>query len=305
VIAVDAYVVVATKGRPDAVARLLDALARQTHRPRRIVVVGAAPADIAGLASHPLAVAGLAALVVAERPGLTIQRNTGISALGLSDDDDRAFVTFFDDDFRPAADWLERAAEVFTRADGIAGLTGCVLADGIHGAALSEAEADAYLDGQLAPHWHWASGPNANDELALYGCNMSFSALVVRSCRFDDRLPLYGWQEDRDYTGQARAFGRTIYFPGCRGVHLAIKTGRTSGVRFGYSQISNPIYLMRKGTMQSPIGRRFLARALAANLIRSFLPNPSVDYRGRLIGNLRAFFDLLRDRCHPERITTL
>ena len=301
----DAYVVVATKGRPAAVAGLLDALARQTHPPVRIVIVGTTAADIAHLSDHPLAVSGVAELMLAEPPGSSAQRNAGISRLALAENDERTFVTFFDDDFRPAADWLERAAELFAQPGDIVGITGQVLADGTRGAGLTEAEAVGYLSGTLAPQPHWSTGPNPRDVLAVYGCNMSFIARVVRNCRFDERLPLYGWQEDRDYSGQARAFGRTIYFPRCRGVHLAIKSARTSGVRFGYSQIANPIYLMRKGTMDSPVGRRFLARALAANIVRSFMSNRLVDYRGRLVGNLRAIADLLLNRCHPERIMEL
>ena len=57
--------------------------------------------------------------------------------------------------------------------------------------------------------------------------------------------------------------------------------------------------------METPVGRRFLARALAANIVRSFTSNRLVDYRGRLVGNLHALVDLLLRRCRPERITEL
>ncbi|AZO77314.1 hypothetical protein B5U98_17255 [Bosea sp. Tri-39] len=44
-----------------------------------------------------------------------------------------------------------------------------------------------------------------------------------------------------------------------RGVHRAVKRGRTSGLRVGYSQIANTVYLARKGTM-----RRLRALRLSA-----------------------------------------
>jgi hypothetical protein len=91
---------------------------------------------------------------------------------------------------------------------------------------------------------------------------MAFTDTVIRQTRFDVNLPLYGWQEDRDYTDMALRLGRVIYFPDCRGVHLGVKSGRTGGGKLGYSQIANPVYLMKKGTMGYKIGLKFIGRAL-------------------------------------------
>jgi hypothetical protein len=90
-----------------------------------------------------------------------------------------------------------------------------------------------------------------------------------------------------------------------RGVHLGIKLGRTSGVRFGYSQIANPIYLIRKGSMPRRHANKIMLRNLAANLARSLYPEPWVDRRGRLKGNLLALFDMLRGRISPNQILRL
>jgi hypothetical protein len=140
---------------------------------------------------------------------------------------------------------------------------------------------------------------------SLYGCNMAFAASVCRTLRFDESLPLYGWQEDCDYTGQARRKGRTIIMPECRGVHLGVKAGRQSGVKFGYSQIANPIHIARRRNMTAKRAAVFIMRALAANTLRS-LPTPGLfDYRGRLAGNLRAIVDLGLGRCDPRRILSL
>lgn len=301
-----ADIVIATKGRAPQVWTLLDSLAAQTLAPRHIVVVGASEADVAGLGRHPLSIRNIAKVQISDRPGLTTQRNIGVTALQSEAGaiEDSGFITFFDDDFRPAPDWLERCAEVF-KDPAIMGVTGQVLADGVKGEAISETDAIRYIRGELPRQPHWASEPAPRDVGSMYGCNMAFRADVLRQFRFDEALPLYGWQEDLDFTAQARTLGRTIYSPLPRGVHLGVKGGRVSGVRFGYSQIANPIYLARKGTMDSATMRRFVMRAAAANVIRSISNASATDYRGRLRGNFTALLDLARGRCAPQRITEL
>lgn len=296
----DLFVVVATKGRAADCRDLLSWLAAQTLTPARVVFVGASPDDLRGIDEHEFATTGRVSTLVAERAGLPLQRNEGIRALGAPA---RPYaVLFLDDDFRPARDYLEQCARFFSENLGAVGVTGCVLADGVRGPALHDADARAYTDGERAPQKHWASGSQVRRIECVYGCNMAFRDVVIESCRFDETLPLYAWQEDQDYTSQAARFGEVFYVPSCRGVHLGSKGGRSSGVRLGYSQIANPIYLMQKGTMSRRKGVRFLLRALASNSLRSLWPHPLVDYPGRLAGNARAVLDLSLGRCHPTRV---
>ncbi len=120
--------------------------------------------------------------------------------------------------------------------------------------------------------------------------------------RFDEALPLYAWQEDIDFSRQLAPFGEIVQTQALTGVHLGVKRGRTSGVRFGYSQVANPIYLMSKGTMSVAFGARHVARNLLANLAHLPWPEPHVDRYGRCKGNLLAVLDLLRGRLHPQRV---
>jgi hypothetical protein len=131
---------------------------------------------------------------------------------------------------------------------------------------------------------------------------MAFRDRVVEICEFDESLPLYSWQEDRDYTSQAARLGKTLYHPACRGVHLGMRSGRVSGLRFGYSQIANPVYLMGKGTMEARTAFRFMIKHLSSNTVRAFRRGMDVDYPGRLKGNLYALWDLLNGQCHPMKI---
>jgi hypothetical protein len=85
-----------------------------------------------------------------------------------------------------------------------------------------------------------------------YGCNMAprLVPLHRHSLRFDEDLPLYGWLDDVDLCRRLSAYGRIVKNWNMIGVHLGTKRGRTAGIRLGYSQIANPIYLRRKGTLR-------------------------------------------------------
>ncbi|MDE1901938.1 MAG: glycosyltransferase family 2 protein [Alphaproteobacteria bacterium] len=305
-----AYIIIATKGRARETRVLLDYLQRQSLPPAYTVIAGTEEKDIAGLAGHPLLDNGRGEVFVSPRVGSSCQRNVGLETLaqrGLFDADgatggERFFCAFFDDDFRPGVDWLKNAAARFDKGD-IVGLTGRVLADGVTVGGYDEAQAAAFLDGTAPPAAHWANIDAEQETDCAYGCNMAFADTAVRQFRFDENLPLYGWQEDRDYTGQCLKIGRVVRVPSCAGVHMGVSGGRTSGLRFGYSQIANPVYLMRKGTMSVKSALTHMAKNLAANIAKTVFPvRPDIDYAGRLRGNARAFIDLLRGACDPRRI---
>lgn len=306
----DAHVIIATKGRSECLPPLLNWLGKQTLAPQTVVVVGTQESDVATARGVSLGPATDLRILISARPGLCIQRNVGLDALrGLgklgADADPDSIVAFFDDDFRPAPDWLAECARLMTNSGSVAAVSGRVLADGVHGTPLDETDVDAYFSGAKSPEPHWASGDEARELGSMYGCNMAFRSIVFSSSRFDENLPLYGWQEDQDMTGQARKWGRTMYHPKCRGVHLGSKSARVSGVRFGYSQIANPLYLVNKGTMSRRKTTQFVAKHLVANTVRSVTSRQVVDYPGRLKGNLLAIVDVVRGCCHPTRILDL
>ena len=113
-----AYVVLATKGRPTDIPVILDILQRQTVIPDHIVVVGTMEGDFGEgrrVANGDSAIS----FELSARPGLPIQRNVGIEAI-LSkhgDADDNFMIAYFDDDFRPEFDWIERARDVLDAHD--------------------------------------------------------------------------------------------------------------------------------------------------------------------------------------------
>lgn len=300
-----ANVVVATKGRSRETFVLLDCLEQQHLAPQSIVVVGTESDDIAGLTEHRLVHQRVCEVMLSSRAGSSLQRNAGIERLETKGvlNEEAGFVVFFDDDFRPAPDWLDAAAGVLDKWDHLSGLTGWVLADGINGPGITEEQANAYLIGELEPQDHWSNTEENRPVDSAYGCNMAFRNSIVKKTRFDNDLPLYGWQEDRDYTGQALRTGPVVIARQCKGVHLGVKSGRVqSGVRFGYSQVANPLHILKRGNMTKKMTMKMVTRNLAANIVYTLLRRKSPDYAGRLRGNFRAVRDVLTRRCHPTRI---
>ncbi len=302
----DVHIIVATKGRPNECYRLLDLLATQTLSPTSVTFVGVDDSDTTGLSEHPSFEVLGGHVLFAKKAGLPVQRNAGVEhILDRFAGDRESFCVFFDDDFRPDENWLSNAEQVFQDNEEVVALTGQVLADGIKGAGISEGDASLFLSGELAPEKCWAQGDRPRAVDSLYGCNMAVRSLIFSKARFDERLPLYAWQEDRDFTSAARSFGRAIYHPSPRGVHLGAKSARNSGLKMGYSQIANMVYLRAKGSVSTRVCAKFLAKALLANTVKSVAQHPYIDYRGRLLGNMVAISDAARGRLQPERILSL
>ena len=287
---------IATTGRRDVLSETIDLIARQSRPADRLVICPVTTDDIdqAALDRFPSPTS-----VVRGVTGLPAQRNLILNAVLDAD-----IIVFFDDDFFPRRDYLAAVESLFLAAPDVAAITGRPIEDGAHGPGLSVERGIALIsettrklspDGQLA------------DTYGTYGCNMAFRARWIRDhgIRFDENLPLYGWQEDIDFSSQLRRFGRVVESDWLQGVHLGFKMGRTSGIRLGYSQIANPLYLMRKGTMPWPYARSLMVRNLAANLIRSVKPEPWIDRRGRLKGNALALLDAVFGRVSPHRILSL
>ncbi len=284
------FVVVATVGRAEVTRRTVDRLSSQTRKPDGVVIVGAQESDIEGVEQAR----GNPELYLSDR-GSCNQRNRGLEIVI-----DRAdLVIFFDDDYVAAEDFLEMAERLFAERPNLVGATGRLIADGIHSLGFTVDEGIAMVEADVAP-------PQVEQvSRALYGCNMVVRVSALNGLRFDPALPLYGWQEDIDFTYQLAQRGEMVKSGSLRGVHLGSRGGRSPGTRLGYSQIANPIYLLRKRTIPPALARSIMWRNVAANLARSLNPEPHIDRRGRAKGNLLALKDLALGRLDPRRILDL
>jgi glycosyltransferase involved in cell wall biosynthesis len=285
-------VIIPTLGRSGQVARLLAHLGKQKRLPDEVII--SAPD-----ATHvELLECRFPVRTVFGKMGLAAQRNTALEhALGQFD-----IITYFDDDFVPANDYLDRIVAEFEKHPDRAVVMGRVVRDGATNEGLNWDDALLALrqsEAEMPPD------PQVVDHVGAYGCNMSMRAAMIGNLRFDERLVLYGWQEDIDFTSQMRSRGRVVGVSSIRGVHLGMKAGRVSGERFGYSQVANAVYLVRKGTVPASFALPLMGRNIAANVARSIWPESYVDRRGRLRGNLLAIAHVLLGRVEPEYILKL
>ncbi|WP_228121207.1 glycosyltransferase family 2 protein [Gluconobacter cerevisiae] len=286
---------IATSGRPEILAELVRQLAHQTVKPDRIIISYAKPDDISAISQTLRDMASLE--LVTGYQGASVQRNVILDRL-----EDEDIILFFDDDFFPHPTYIARMVEAFRDNPNILGATGQVLADGAQGPGLRIEDAN-----RLNAQANTEAVFKIEDAFNTYGCNMVFRCAAIKrlGARFDERLPLYSWYEDIDFSRSLLPHGKVVKVNSAQGVHLGNKTGKGSGIRLGYSQIINCIYLAQKGTYPWSNAIKSAGRHLTINSLKSLRPEYYVDRKGRLLGNLIGLGDLLRNRITPERAATL
>jgi len=228
--------------------------------------------------------------------GLTRQRNGAVDALAPA----IKLVAFIDDDVELHEAYLEHVARVFQEQPEVVLVDGRVLADGrdISRARAREIVAAA---GAAESRRVRAIGPDL-----AYGCNMTVRRSVLAGARFDERLPLYGYMEDRDFAFQCTRLGHLVRCEGAMLVHLRPSGGRISARRLGFSQIMNPVYLWRKGNYLSWRNVAWqVSRPLLINTALALAPGQKARRLSLLAGNCRAFSSILRGHIAPEDITRL
>ncbi|MDR6385443.1 glycosyltransferase family 2 protein [Paraburkholderia caribensis] len=286
-------IVIATKGRPDAIPNALAFLARQTLRPCVVILSATNEADIGEKYPTPFPV-----MRIFGPAGLPAQRNRALDALPADID----VVVFFDDDYAPCRDWIEQCVRMFESNPTVLGVSGNTVQDGSKGCPLTWGNASRIVaDAESAE-----SAPHALTPcISLYGCNMACRMNAMSGLHFDERLVLYGWLEDKDFSCRLASRGPIVRCAQMRGVHLGIASGRVSGKRFGYSQVVNPNYLRRKGEMSRSEAVRYIARALVMNALKSLRPEPHLDRQGRLIGNVLGLIAIVSGSGDPEQAAKL
>ncbi len=285
-------VIIVTRGRAAIVAECMRHIAEQTRAPDRLILSATCPEDLNGVIGGERTFGS---------PGIAAQRNRALDLLGNAAD----IAVFLDDDFAPTTSTLAAIEALFRNQPGLAGATGTVLADGIKGTPIDDATARAILAG------HSPTPAAPRPVIGLYGCNMAVRLAAARGLRFDEALPLYGWQEDLDFGARLSARGAVIRSTDFGGVHRGVRAARIGQRGFGYAQIANPIYLMRGDRRPVRYLLALMLRNLAANMAGALAEqcgvraNPWIDRRGRLSGNLAALRDLLRGRIAPHRAVGL
>lgn len=185
-------VLVPTRNRPEALARCLAALTRQSiHRVLEIVVVDDGSEDQESVARIVAETPG-ARLVRKLGAGVAAARNAGIEAARAP------LLCLIDDDCDPVVDWAERfRAALLGGADTVAGPTLNGFPNDILG------DATQTIVNYLAAH------SNTRSPIAFApGSNLAFTAETARALPFDEGYGPGG--EDRDWCARLVRSGRTL-----------------------------------------------------------------------------------------------
>lgn len=262
--------VVATVGRPEALARLLASLHTQRPSALRVIVVDQSGDD---RLEPVLADAGLEVVHLRSASGLSRGRNAALATLAAD------VVGFPDDDCRYPADLLERVAERLFAGDGLDGVTGRA-ADAEGGSSRSWKQDRALLDRSNL----WNRANSATMFLRR--------ELVERIGPFDEELGLGSgrpWHsgEEIDYLLRAVDVGARIeYDPSLLVEHPLVPDDVAVGARDG----ATVGYLLRKHGYPPRVRARMLVRPLGGALAALARRDPArahyqlATFRGRIQG---------------------
>ena len=287
-----------TRGRPAILKETLEDLRRQTRPANEVFVVYTDPSDIDDAVSAFPEVRFLRGRGLG---GSCSQRNQLIDAAAGRHD----LIFIMDDDCYLQREYLQSTEQVFAADASVVATTGLLLANGATGPGLTGEYARSLLRGvSTVPTLEAAPPKKAYN---TDGCNMAFrmDVLQQRNVRFDEAMPGYAWYEDIDFSRRLLPFGKVVMVPGAQAVHLGAKVGKTSGRRYGYSQVANPVHLARKGVVSWMFAVNRMGRNILANAVKSLRPEPYIDRDGRFRGNCLAIRDWVQGRVRPDRILEL
>lgn len=303
-------VVVISMGRPECLSDITECLNAQTRLPERIIFVVTDPADVPKALKRGIApLLKVTPEIIIASKGTCHQRNIGIDALMPCP----GIIAFFDDDYVPAPTTIEAIETAFdTFGPNIGGMSGHLIADGIHGAGISFDQAQLMIAehhaAQETDFLSQAKFTVIKQTIGLYGCNMALRADAIGQTRFDERLPLYAWQEDVDFAHRVGvASGKQmIHTDAFSGVHRGVKSGREKrGARLGYSQVANNWFLWENNGLPGSFAFRVALRNVLANHAGLLKSSDWIDRRGRAYGNRMALRDIIMGRLDPSRVHTL
>jgi glycosyltransferase involved in cell wall biosynthesis len=286
-------IIIASKGRREILASTLRHLLRLVGDDTMIIVSATSSDDIAvSESNHPHFE------FIFGPQGSCCQRNRALAHLGTRATD--GVVFFLDDDILIAEDLVKNIAFAFKQNPSLRIAQGTIIYDGVIKGAISHETAAQILRDSKQEH-------TISKVRSVAGCALAMRGDLAPHYRFDEKLPLYGWLEDSDYGFRVSEGKGVIRLPTARCVHLGIRSGgRVSLHIFGYSQIANPLYLYRKGTLGGnwlTLVYYFLLRSVLSNILGTILADK--QKQARLKGNWLALYDLFRGTLDPERIREL
>lgn len=278
-------VIIASRGRPETLKETLESIWNQDDTPDEVIISVVEKSDLPTSFNSDLV------KVLFGATGLCAQRNLGLKSINSQSD----LLSFLDDDLELAADYFSELRSAFSNGTVIAGANGNILKEGC-----SREEARGIIS-----HGHDCHDIKSMHELkSLYGCNMHFRKEYAMMEQFDERLLLYAWLEDYDYSTRISKHGPLVFIPTAKLCHLKEPSGRMDNKKFGFAQIMNPFYIHRKGLLEmSEYIKIHFLRVILSNSLKIIKADPAG--LPRLSGNMIAIKLILKGKILPEFIANV
>jgi GT2 family glycosyltransferase len=285
-------IVICSVHRPEILSETVDSLLRSQSVPPREIIISVVNEEHVAEKTKAYSTVRV---VTSSRQGTCAQRNVAAKQVRTP------YTLFLDDDVELASDYIESMEHLLYENEDAVAATGFLVVDGAQG--------DLGLDREMARSYVLNYIRKQGDYDHGNGQNLFVRTQVFQHVLFDENLPLYGWLEDFDFATNVLRYGRIVMNTGTCWAHIGAPSGRTSGLRYGYSQIVNPFYLWKKNGkpgMHRVIFQHWL-RYLASNGRRALirLPSDRTDRAGRLTGNVIALGHILAGKVDPTYILRL
>ncbi len=227
-------VIICTRNRLHDLSILLPTLAAQTIPPDELIIIDSSDEPLGALKEFNLLFNAQTfpkteRIYKHTRPGLTLQRNVGIThATG-------DIIYFFDDDVMLRSDYLEQMNKVFAEhPEYVAGMGSIINVPPLKRGLYRAMRIFFLLPRDYASGNFTASGmPTFSYGLAIFkkievlgGCCMAFRARVLRAHTFDETLTRYGYMEDVDMAARVGQEGRIFFNPRAQLEHHASPLAR-------------------------------------------------------------------------------
>lgn len=232
-------------------------------------------------------------LVLSPR-GLCAQRNTALRQIADRD----TVIFFFDDDVEVERRYVEEMLLLFEQRPTVSLASGINVGLGAPAGTLTRDTAKSLIQSKLAQSPETGIIPVRS----VIGCKMCFRGSLMGSVQFDERLPLYAYMEDFDFSLQCKKHGELVLNRACLMVHIETAEGRMGSRRRGFSEIVNPFYIYKK-----KIGAGF-TRTIVGSLrrtLRSARGYADPGGRDQLRGNLIGWTKVITGRVDPEYMLKL
>lgn len=247
-------VILCTRNRPDDLILCLQSLALQVELPNELIIVDSSNEPIFNLQKiqevfAPKIFPSTKLIYKHSTPGLTLQRNIGISLAT------QEIIYFFDDDTIIEPDYIKNMQAVFEASPAYAGGMGAITnldpkKNNWHRLLrkiflLQSDYASGNFTASGFPTHPYGTTAFKNIEV-LGGCCMAFRASILAQHKFDEKLTRYAYMEDCDIARRISYTSPLFFNPQARLQHLSSPLARDAVIDNRAMLIKNYSYLFFK-----------------------------------------------------------